>query len=306
MTQKNILSEFTDLLLAELGARIKATNTTCGFEIEFLPLNAPDLKQMEELRQLLPELGFSKKEDHFFSNNGLLITFEPGGQIEYCSPPLGIDDFELFNKIVNQIAKINAEILNRLGIQYRATGFMPGRADSPLCLQAERYRKLHQRMAFSGTRGREMMKGTASVHLHIGLRSLEEMPLIYRTLCRLSQDDEFAMSRERRHIWNNTDASRCKMPLIDRDRTLEPRRLLYEITHHALCAEDLHENVPVYELNNLTFDYFMVHLTTIFTDVRLNLKGPTLELRTPDSLPLPDFIGKWKLFTSIFEKVLKK
>ena len=150
-----------------------------------------------------------------------------------------------------------------------------------------------------------MMKGTASVHLHIALRSLKEMPLIYRTLCRLSHDDEFAMSIERRHIWNNTDAPRCGMPLIDGNRTLEPGRLIREIIHHALCADDLYENIPVYELKDLTFDYFLSHLTTIFTDVRLNMKGPTLELRTPDSLPLPDFIGKWKLFTSIFKKVLK-
>ena len=305
MTQKNILSNFTDLLLAELGARIKGTNTSYGFEIEFLPLNAMDLKQVEELYKLLPELGFSKEEDHFLSNTGMIITFEPGGQIEYCSPPLGVDDSELFNKLLKQIAKINAEILNRLGIQYIATGFIPGRGGSPLCLQMERYRKLHQRMPFSGTRGREMMKGTASVHLHIALRSLKEMPLIYRTLCRLSHDDDFAMSIERRHIWNNTDASRCRMPLIDGSRTLEPGRLIREITHHALCAEDLYENIPVYELKDLNFDYFLSHLTTIFTDVRLNMKGPTLELRTPDSLPLPDFTGKWKLFTSIFEKALK-
>jgi len=37
-------------------------------------------------------------------------------------------------------------------------------------------------------------------------------------------------------------------------------------------------------------------MTTIFTDIRLNMKGLTWELRTLDSQPLDVFKKKWKIF----------
>jgi hypothetical protein len=42
-------------------------------------------------------------------------------------------------------------------------------------------------------------------------------------------------------------------------------------------------------------------MTTLFTDVRFNLKGPTLELRTLDSIPINEFIPKWNIFISSLE-----
>ena len=40
----------------------------------------------------------------------------------------------------------------------------------------------------------------------------------------------------------------------------------------------------------------------MFTDVRLNAKGGTLELRTPDSRPVQDFRPLWKKFVRLCEE----
>ena len=74
----------------------------------------------------------------------------------------------------------------------------------------------------------------------------------------------------------------------------------------AYGMADIGENRPFADTNDVTFDKFLYHLTTIFTDVRLNLKGPSLELRTLDSLPLSEFMGKWDLFVSVFEHNVKE
>ncbi len=299
--QKTMLDMFTNMLLNDLQVNINGKQkSTFGFEIEFLPVEIIDIKQVERICLILPGLGFKNSANGFISDTGLCITFEPGGQIEFCSPPIEGSDFPRFDDFLNQIAETNGKIFKRLGIKYRCTSFIPNRGGIDLCLEGTRYRFMHKRFKTSGTRGREMMKGTAAVHLHAGLQSLKELPAVYKTFCRLSKNKDFSMSDERRDIWQNTDPERCKMPDIDINHIENnPGRLIKGIVHHALSVEDLYSSIPLYETNNIGFDYFKEHLTTLFPDVRLNLKGPSLELRTPDSRPLPEMAKTWSKFISI-------
>lgn len=299
--QKKMLDMFTESLLTDLQVNISGKKkTTFGFEIEFLPVEIINIKQVEKICLILPELGFRNSGNGFLSDTGLCITFEPGGQIEFCSPPIKGSDFVKFDDFLNQIAETNGKIFKRLGIKYRCTSFIPNRAGIDLCLEGTRYKFMHKRFKTSGTRGREMMKGTAAVHLHAGLKSINELPVIYKTLCMLSKSKDFSMSDERRDIWRHTDTARCSMPDIDINNIgNNPGRLLRGIVHHALCVEDLYSSIPLYEMNDIGFDYFKEHLTTLFSDVRLNLKGPSLELRTMDSHPLPEMAEKWPKFVSI-------
>jgi len=301
--QKKMLDMFTDRLIADLKVKINGKKkTTFGFEIEFLPVEIIDIKQVEKICLILPELGFRNSENGFLSDTGLCITFEPGGQIEYCSPPIVGSDFVRFDDFLNQIAETNGKIFKKLGIKYRCTSFIPNREGIDLCLKGVRYKFMHKRFKTSGTRGREMMKGTAAVHLHAGLKSIKELPAIYKTFCRLSKSKDFSMSDERLDIWRHTDPARCRMPDIDINNIdNNPGRLLRGIVHHALSVEDLYRSIPLYEMHDIGFDYFKEHLTTLFSDVRLNLKGPTLELRTPDSHPLPEVAEQWPKFVSIIE-----
>jgi glutamate--cysteine ligase len=172
--------------------------------------------------------------------------------------------------------------------------YAPDRAEAPLCITGQRYLDMHSFFTENGGRGREMMKGTASIQLHVRLRSLAEIVPLFKVFDRLAQDIDFAMSPARRAIWDETDVSRCLLPELGEISNV--RVLLDHIVDHALQAVDFSQRIPFAELENPAFDQFLAHLTTIFTDVRLNLKGPTFELRTMDSLPITDFKKRWQRF----------
>ena len=60
-------------------------------------------------------------------------------------------------------------------------------------------------------------------------------------------------------------------------------------------------NIPFKDLEEKSFDAFMYHMTTMFTDVRINMSGCTIELRTLDSVPLDDFESRLNNFISLVE-----
>jgi gamma-glutamylcysteine synthetase len=190
-----------------------------------------------------------------------------------------------------------------MGIDYIGTGFLPGRGSAPLCLRSPRYVALHERLGRTGTRGLEMMKGTASIHLHVVISRLDHLlPLFYR-LCELTGHPEFAMSSERRDIWNHTDPVRCGIPPCCFDKLNSADELIERLIDFALNAEVLGEDVPFWRTKDQSFEAFLYHMTTLFTDVRFNLKGPTLELRTLDSMHTDLFHHKWNLFISLIKNI---
>lgn len=292
---------FSDQLLTILQSKISNGPKCYGFEIEFMPSKLLALNDMEALYAFLPTQGFALKKGYYTLPSGMYVTFEPGGQIEFYSIPMQGWQPSLFADMMTQIKKTIAAIHQELGIEYLAVGYIPGRADAPLCLTSDRYRNLHARLAKSGTRGHEMMKGTGAVHLHTGIRKEAEIGPLFAKLIELSQSEEFGMSSERRDIWNHTDPTRSGMPFTSILRQYTPRQLIEEYVGFALKAEDLHDNIPFYKKKDATFDMFLDHITTLFIDVRINLKGPSIELRTLDSLPLNMFEKKWRQFISIME-----
>lgn len=295
--------EYTEKLFGQLSQALVPGPLTYGFEYEFLPSGKISPAQVEELSAGLPRLGFKRQADGSFKAlNGLHITFEPGGQIEYGSPPLFGSDEEGFANLLDHIAVTNQVLEELYGVKYRALDYRPGRALAPLCLNGRRYREMHSLLIDNGGRGLEMMKGTASIHLHVRLRSLSEMVPLFRLLQKLVTDPDFAMSNSRRAIWDETEPSRCRLPAIG--MVENEKALLTHLVRHALSALDLSQRIPFVQLKEQSFSDFLIHLTTIFTDVRLNLKGPTFELRTMDSLPAEDFSKRWRRFVVEVEKTL--
>ncbi len=296
--KRDLRQAFTHELMEMLRAKMIDSTRTFGFEYEFLSKDPIGLQHMERLYKFLPTCDFEYDGDQFCSPSGLSIAFEPGGQIEYHSPPLYSGDTDLFRQLLSAIEETNDRIKDTLGIEYIGTGYLPGRGTAPLCLTSDRYKNLHNRMSVSGSRGREMMKGTASIHLHVVLGNMDELPVLYFSLCQMAESDAFKMSLERRDIWDNTDPCRCGLPEIEADGASRPEKLIEKLVEFTLAADVIDKNIPFVHTGNHSFDAFLYHMTTIFTDVRLNIKGPTIELRTLDSMPVNAFERKWKMFIS--------
>lgn len=275
-----------------------------GFEYEFLPGRPLVPGDLDDVRRILVEMGYSE-EPGLFRGADHYITFEPGGQIEFCSSPVLPSDGKTVQSILDRAGSVLDEVCGRLGFIYIPTGYIPGRGRAPMLLDKPRYHNLHKLLETTGTRGHEMMKGTAAIHFHVALLSLEELPRVWATVCELSQSPGFAMGPQRRDIWNNTDPSRCGLLCRgDRIPANDHQEFLGRVVDFGMNAIDLGTGLPFGSLTERGFPDFLDHLTTLFTDVRINMKGVTLELRTLDSRPPGEFLEKWRQFLELMQESL--
>lgn len=299
-----LLTDYKQRYLEVLSRYTGDGRRSYGFEYEFLPHRSMDQGDVDTVRGCLAHMGFEDTGKALISKKtGMSVDFEPGGQIEYCSPPLLPEEKERFDVLIRLMRETNKALTERTGIEYLGVDYLPGRAGAPLCLSSERYRNLHDRLSRVGSRGLEMMKGTASIHLHVVISNFRNLLPLFNQLCELSVDPNFCMSANRRDIWDHTDPTRCGRPPCCFADLKGPDDLIHRLIGYALHAAVLGEDVPFFRAADQSFEAFLDHMTTIFTDIRFNLKGPTLELRTPDSLPLSRFREKWELFVDIMENV---
>lgn len=278
---------------------------TFGFEYELIAAEPMETADLERVRRMLPELGFALRGGYPTDCNGMYISFEPGGQIEFSSPPLLPEDIPLFDHLLERIAGTVDSIRKGTGVDYSAVDYIAGRSTAPMLLEAPRYRNLHELLGTTSDRGREMMKGTAAIHLHASLNRMDELLTMWEFMCAMSREEGYAMGRERRDIWNRTDPSRCGLTCAGAEGVDSSEGLLERLVIFALKALDLEKGVPFAGITpEPDFNAFLEHFTTIFTDVRLNMKGVTLELRTPDSRPLHLFRGCWIAYLDMIQRVM--
>ena len=276
-----------------------------GFEYELIAEKPLSREDLQKVINTLPSLGFDNLDGKVINNEGMYITFEPGGQLEFSSPPLKLNELERFNHLLETIEKTVQSVKRLAGVSYIPVPFMPDRGGSEMLLEAKRYHDLHNLLGRTSGRGREMMKGTAAIHIHVSLIKFDELLQIWAFMCALSREDGFAMGEQRRDIWNKTDPSRCGLRCTGSDEIFTSDILLEKLIEFALNALELESGVPFGTISPApSFDEFLVHFTTIFTDVRLNTKGITLELRTLDSRPLHMFRGTWITFLDMVQQVM--
>ncbi len=290
------VQRYFDLLIQTM----QTGRRTFGFEYEFLPEKICTIENVETVTRFLLELGANREGQDLVFSNRMRVSFEPGGQLEYRSPPLYPEDQSTLDALIAFIDATNQAIRSATGIRYIGTGYMPGRGDAPLCLTTPRYIQLHRRLGISGTRGHEMMKGTAALHFHAAICGIDDILSVYEKLCRMSAEKIFQMSSERRDIWNHTDPTRCGSSPYCRESAATPKELIQGMVSFAMNAVALGEDVPFKASSSRSFDSFLYHMTTLFTDIRFNMKGPTLELRTPDSVPVEQFKSRWIHFIEQF------
>ena len=150
-----------------------------------------------------------------------------------------------------------------------------------------------------------MMKGTASIHFHASICSINELVVLFACIRNISGNNLFKMSPDRRHIWDNTDDCRSGTLLPDIDNDTSYRDFIEKFVTVTTEAEMIDNNIPFRQYENRNFQTFLAHMTTMFTDVRLNVKGPTFELRTSDSVSMELFRQKWDCFISMIENEFK-
>lgn len=304
---EGLVSFYTDAILRRLEKKVGPPPRTFGFEYEFLPASPLHPADLERVFHALRRRGYVERGGRFHRGEEI-ITFEPGGQIEYLSPPVEALDHRTQQAVLDWIEETNEALERQTGVRYVAQGFFPGRQDLPLLLTAPRYQAMHRRFAHSGRRAHEMMKGTAAVHLHAALLHPAELPGMYALFCRLAQSRELGIRGPRQEIWRQTDPCRCGMPPVacgERSASLgdlSTPELVAGLTRHALCAIDLNTGRPFCHTAAQGEGAFFTHFTTLFTHVRLNLKGGTLELRTLDSAPRRVFERKWRGFLEAFSR----
>lgn len=290
MSTRDRRDAIIDGLVAELGRRSARRPRMYGFEYEWTPASVITPADFDRVRAALPRAGFRADGPEttapWRDETGTVITFEPGGQIEFDSPPLIIAPGARptpdgpVERVLETAVRTTAIVAEHAGVRYHTVPYVPGRIDAPMLHDKPRYQNMHRRLGFAGHRGREMMKATASVHLHVGFVGLDEFVRAFGLLSALAVDPRFAAGPDRRAIWDDTDPTRCGLtaPAPGDDA----RAAVARVVDLGLAAHDLYTDRPAGELD-MNDDAFRTHLTTLFTDVRPNLKGPTLELRTPDS-----------------------
>ncbi len=295
-------NEFKDLVEKRISGR---NSREFGFEYELIAENPLSRKDLTMVTDALPSLGFHKKKGQIICDQGMYITFEPGGQLEFSSPPMGADDIDVFDDLLKIVDKTIVGIRKKTSVNYLPVPFIPGRGTAPMLLEAKRYHDLHTLLGRTSDRGREMMKGTAAIHLHVSIMNFDEILRMWAFMCALSREDGFAMGEERRSIWSKTDPSRCGLRCTRSEDILTSEILFEKLICFALFALELNSGIPFGNIRpRQSFQDYLVHFTTIFTDVRLNTKGMTLELRTLDSRPLHMFRGTWITFLDMVQQVM--
>lgn len=233
-------------------------------------------------------------------------SLEPGGQLEWASPPMKSLHEININYLQNKVRVI--EITKRENISYIDLSLEPLYDPSEIDLiKHEKYRLMDQMFTKTGNLGQWMMRNTSSIQVNIDFSSVEEaekMAFIADCLTPIAsilfanspfwKGKPSGEENPRYMIWNSTDNSRCGN-LMDHGM-VAPKGLIGKYAQYiqsvpAIFIEDENGNIISYkntlgswlkELFNqdrLTDKYIQVALHQIFTHVRFK---NVLEIRGSD------------------------
>ncbi len=235
------------------------------------------------------------------------FTIEPGGQVEYAGPPRA----HLADAVLDAAcwAAEAASVADGLGIRLLNLGMQPlSRCVDIEMVPKHRYSIMlpyFRRHARESDLAECMMKRTVSVQVNLDYRDEADMVDKVRTATLISPlvGAIFATSpisegrlngyaSRRLEIWRRTDGYRCG-PLT---AALEPGFDFEAYARYALSVPRMFERTPArevvaangapFEMERSTLADWQLHLTGIFTDVRIKQH---LEVRVPDA-PGPELL----------------
>ena len=232
----------------------------------------------------------------FLLAEGGVISYEPGGQLEWSSAAhQSLDDLDA---AAHDIARRLADAMLAEGIQLLARGVDPvtGVEGSTMVVDGERYRRQRAHYDRIGTPGRAMMLQTAGIHLNLDVGddpvaawnvANTLAPLLVAMFANSPERAGHAVPHRshRAAIWRALDPSRTAVFAP----TADPAPAYLDF---ALGAESFLLGEPgaasrsfaEWRAIGATDDDFARHLTTLFPEVRP--RGAYLELRSVDALPV--------------------
>jgi glutamate--cysteine ligase len=310
MTRAALLGDLADHVFS---GPISGTLTPrrLGAEVEFIPIETGTgrrcpiehewaLSTLPFLRRYGGRLGWresvtSKGTPCFSLPLGGAITYEPGGQLEYSSPPCRSPS-ALLSLLRAVVLPLRAAAAGE-GISLLALGIDPFNSvdDAPLLIPAKRYERMAEYLAGRGAAGARMMRQTAAFQVSVDFD--DEPWLRWRVLNAASPyviaifansplyaGDQTGYQSARAAVWREVDPNRTGMP-YDQDDPVD-RYLDFALAAPAILFPTLNgEHQPFGEWLGRaepTLHEWHDHLSTLFPEVR---PRGHLELRSADSIP---------------------
>lgn len=278
-----------------------------GVEVEFLALDAVTNEVVSLERRLVPALepiarlqGWTlartaKGVPRYELAAGGSIAFEPGGQVEYASPP-ALSPACLLED-VRRVIPILCSALAQNGIRLVSAGIDPYNSIDavPLQIDADRYRRMHSYFASIGPAGARMMRQTASVQISVDattdrLRTWKVLnalaPYLVATFANSSQyaGSPTGWANYRSCTWQALDSKRTGIPWDDKEPADAYAMFALDAPVMLVRSGD-GEYLPLrtWAARDMADeDFISTHLTTLFPEVR---PRGYFEVRSVDALP---------------------
>ncbi len=282
-----------------LGAEVElipvesATGRRCGIDAEGITSTLPFLRRFGG-RQGWRESSNPKGTPCFSLPSGGTLTFEPGGQLEYSSPPCRSAS-TLLALLRSVVLPLRAAASGE-GIDLLAVGIDPlnPAERAPLLLRAKRYQRMAEYLARLGPAGAQMMRQTAAFQVNVDFD--DEPWLRWRVLnaatpyvvaifanSPIYAGEPTGQQSERAQVWRRVDPMRTGLP-YDQDAPVRAY-LDFALAAPAILFPTLDgEHRPFSEwlaLTNPTIEEWRDHLSTLFPEVR---PRGHLELRSADAI----------------------
>jgi glutamate--cysteine ligase len=313
MTSLNRAALASDLAGQVFSGPISRTLTPrrLGAEAEFIPVETASGRrcpiEREGVLSILPFLrrfGGSQGWQESVTPKGTpcfslplggAITFEPGGQLEYSSPPAHSPS-ALLSLLRAVVLPLRAAAAGE-GITLLALGIDPFNSvdRAPLLIHAKRYQRMADYLAGRGEAGARMMRQTAAFQVSVDFD--DEPWLRWRVLnaaapyvtaifanSPIYAGEQTAQPSARAAVWREVDPSRTGIP-YDAEAPIE-KYLDFALAAPAILFPTVNgDHQPFSEWlgrANPTLEQWHDHLSTLFPEVR---PRGHLELRSADSIP---------------------
>ena len=284
-----------------------------------LPMTYDKIAELfQELAPLYSTSVYEQGNRIALENHWVLITLEPGCQLELsirCTDDL----CKIYDKYNQAIAPIKAYV-EKQGYQIIYSGGLPSVSQENVQrIDKERYRLMEEYFKSSGTRGLEMMKATAAIHVSIDyadekdfVKKVRLANILHPIFMFLSSNTPVYAGKEntdillRDSIWHDTDEKRCRIieDLFSEDFGFASYSNYVFDTPMILMQEEDH----FISVGNQTGREVMAsfgdseqaiahYLSMVFPDIRIKR---FIEIRSADSMPIDVAMGYCALLKGIF------